>query len=67
MIMKISRNSQVCLWQEEGRRMRKEKGPSQQKQESHSFSAATSGVPTSRSFLLAGGRRHAPVFRWRIG
>ena len=54
-------------WQEEGWRMRKEKGPSRQKEESHSLSAATSGVPTPRSFLLTDGGRHAPVFRRRIG
>ena len=45
----------------------KKRGPSHQKEKSHSLSAATSGVPTPRSFLLTGRGRHAPIFRWRIG
>ena len=40
--------------------MHKEKGPSRQKEESHSLSAATSGVPTLRSFMLTSEGRLRP-------
>ena len=40
--------------------MSKEKGLSRQKEESHSLSAATSGVSTPRSFLLTGGDAMRP-------
>ena len=45
----------------------KKRDHSDKKEESPSFSAAPSRVPTPRSFLLPGGGRHTPVFRRRIG
>ena len=41
----------------------RKRGPSQQREEFHSLSAVTNGVPAPGLFLQTGGGHHAFVFR----